>query len=523
MPTHAGEKITRRRMMHRCGMAALAAPLLYRSTFARKRADSRPNFLFCIADDWGWPYAPSYGDRWLNVPGFERLAREGALFNNAFSCTSSCSPSRSNILSGQITWRLGEAINLWKSMPSDTVTYPHILKEHGYHLGRTGKPWSPGDPGVEEPIGPEYTNFGDFMNHIPEDTPFCFWLGSYDPHRPFGGDCDPSRSNDDVHVPGFLPDVPEVRQDIKEYCCEIESFDRVCNWAIEKLEAEGMLDNTIVIMTGDQGMPFPRAKAHCYDYSNHVPFAVRWGAGQGTAGRVVDDLVDFDDIAATFLEAAGVPIPEYMTGTSFLNVLKSDQEGIVDPSRDAVYACAEDHVGYYPERAIRTHEWHYIRNFEPDLNPNGGANHGRCDNGPTKTFMLEHKDDPDVKDLYELSFGKRPAEELYYMPDDPFQMNNLAEREEFRQLKEQLWNRLRGYMCQTGDPRSADCESVGLKGKPLPGIPSSGIGSVGAPSRTFTLQGRKADMSRAGNAPGVVVHESRSRAEKRVGIGTLSK
>jgi len=221
----------------------------------------------------------------------------------------------------------------------------------------------------------------------------------------------------------------------------------------------GELDNTLVVMTGDNGMPFPRCKSNLYDLGTNVPLAVRWPS-RAAGGRVVEDFISLSDLAPTFLEAAGLKATKEMTGRSFLDILSSGKSGRVDPKRDRVFTGMERHtrrraggVGY-PMRALRTHDYLYIRNFKPDRWPAGDPErYGDIDGSPTKSYMMEHRNDAKVKRLFELAFGKRPAEELYDLRKDPGQLDNVAGEAEYAAVRKRLGNELTAELKATGDPR----------------------------------------------------------------------
>ncbi len=438
-------------------------------------AQNRPNILFCIADDWGWPHAGAYGDSVVQTPAFDRLAREGILFENAFVTAPSCTPCRNSILTGQWHWRLEEGGNLWSTLHPKFPVYPLLLEDAGYSVGHWRKAWGPGDWKVlgreRDPAGPTSKSFPAFLKSRPKDKPFCFWLGASDPHRPYKwqSGAESGIDIDRIELPADLPDHETVRHDVADYYWEVQRFDRDVAAALETLEKAGELDNTIVVMTGDHGMPFPRHKCQLYDSGTHVPLAIRWGA-EVQGDRRVTDFVSLSDLAPTFLEAAGVTIPDQMTGRSLLNVLGSDQSGRVDTTRDHVLAGRERHgqsqkkpnSGGYPMRAIRTDDFLYIRNFMPDRWPGGFPNqdkafggnaHGDCDGSPTKTFVIEHRDDPKYRQFYQLAFAQRPGEELYDLRKDPDQLNNVAGLSEYAEIQEQLSKRLIDELRATEDPR----------------------------------------------------------------------
>jgi len=439
--------------------------------------DRPPNILFCIADDWGWPHASAYGDPVVATPAFDRVAAEGALFEHCYVSSPSCTPSRNAILTGQYHWRLGAGANLWSSLDKGIPVYPLLLEQAGYFVGHWRKSWGPGRVKVggytdSHPAGKNYRKgFAQFLAARAEaaaDRPFCFWLGAFDPHRGYksGSGAKSGMNLDEVPVPAFWPNVEEIRSDIADYYFEVQRFDRDCADALRLLEEAGELDNTIVVITGDHGMPFPRCKSNCYDMGVRVPLAIRWGKNI-RAGLRVRDFVSLVDIAPTFLAAAGCATPPPMNGRSLLPILAREQSGgPADPKRRHVIfgkerhvPCRPDHSGY-PTRGIRTDRWAYLRNFEPARWPVGDPPlYGDTDpargigEGTTKGYLLTHKDDPAVKRSYELCFALRPAEELYDMQADPDQLQNLASDPKYAEVAARLWQTLRGELEATGDPR----------------------------------------------------------------------
>jgi len=438
----------------------------------QKESAKRTNILFCISDDQSWLHAEAYGDKVVKTPNFDRVAKEGVLFTHAFCAASSCTPSRSAILTGQEIWRLEEGGLLFGTPPAKFDVYTDLLEAQGYHVGFTRKGWAPGrvkpSGRKQNPAGPRYKNFEQFLAARPEGKPFCFWFGSNDPHRPYEWQSGLKNGMklEDVAVPTFLVDNKKVRTDICDYYWEIQQFDQQLGRLLKIVEEKGELDNTLIVVTSDNGMPFPRAKCNLYDYGTRMPLAVRWAA-RVKGERVVDDFISHTDFAPTFLDAAGVEVPKEVTGRSLMNILLSDKSGRVDRKRNQVFTASERHtwcrpngVGY-PSRAIRTHRWLYIHNYEPDRWPAGGpdfqsphqGSYGDIDNSPTKTYMMQHKDDSNVAPLFRLAFGKRPAEELYDVGKDPAQIHNLAAEPAFAKVKRKLRNQLERYQRDTEDPR----------------------------------------------------------------------
>ena len=435
----------------------------------RQPANSRPNILVIIADDWSYPHAGAYGDKVVKTPTFDRVAREGVLFRNAFAAAPSCTPSRASLLTGRAVHQLVEGGNLWGFLPSRFEVYPDRLESAGYVIGHARKGWGPGNLQAGErarnPAGPQFASFDEFYKQAPNDRPFCFWFGSTDPHRPYekGTGAGSGLKAEDVLVPAFLPDTPEVRSDLLDYYYEVERLDREAGAIIAALERAGQLDNTLIVWTADNGLPFPRAKANLYDGGTHVPLAIRL-PGNVKGGRTLDDFVVLTDLAPTLLEAAGLKPTPGMTGRSLMTLLAGQRQ----PGRDKVFLERERHANVrrgdlsYPARAIRTQDSLYIRNFRPDRWPAGDpemyfavGKFGDIDGSPSKDLLLARQSDPAIAKYFNLATAKRPAEELYDLGKDPGQIDNVAMKAEYARTKKDLRAALDKWMRDTGDPRIA--------------------------------------------------------------------
>jgi len=474
--------------------AAAAASLLGLSACTRQGEVSpkRPNILFCIADDATWMHMSAYGCDWVKTPAFDRVASDGILFNRAYTPNAKCAPSRACILTGRNSWQLEEAVNHWCFFPEKFRTYPETLAANGYHVGYTAKGWAPGVPGeidgeprklagraydartFEPPAegisNSDYAgNFADFLADRPEGQPFCFWYGCREPHRRYeygsGIEKGGKQLSDIDEVYSFWPDNETVRTDLLDYAYEVEHFDNHLQRMLDLLEDSGELDNTLVVVTADNGMPFPRIKGQEYEYSNHLPLGVMWADGIRNPGRVVDDLVSFIDFAPTVLELAGIT-PEQggmepVQGRSLVPIFEAEGEGVVDPTRDFVLIGKERHdIGRpddhgYPIRGIVSGEFLYLRNFEPGRWPAGNPETGylNCDGSPTKTVCLDAREAPETFEYWELCFGKRPPEEMYNIMEDPDCMNNLAENPVFAEKKKALRERMEKELTSQGDLR----------------------------------------------------------------------
>ncbi len=455
-------------------------------------ADNRPNILFCIADDASYPHMGAYGCKWTNTPGFDRVASEGVLFTHAYTPNAKCAPSRACILTGRNSWQLEEACNHIPFFPPKFVTYAEALANNGYHVGKTAKGWAPGiavdENGVRRNLaGKAYNkhrskppangispidyaeNFAAFMKDRPKGSPWCFWYGGLEPHRRYeygSGVKKGKKSVDQIErVFGFWPDNVTVRNDMLDYAFEIEYFDNHVVRMLDLLENQGQLDNTIVVVTADNGMPFPRIKGQEYELSNHLPLAIMWKKGVESPGRTVDDFVSFIDFAPTFLELAEVDGEESgmqaITGNSLTDILRSTKSGIVNPSRDHVLIGKERHdIGRphdwgYPVRGIVRGDMLYLRNYETDRWPAGNPETGylNTDGSPTKTFILSHRKKVDFRSFWKQSFGKRPSEELFNIKSDPDCMANLAQNPKFAEAKSKLKRQMESELREQGDPR----------------------------------------------------------------------
>ena len=466
---------------------AVICAILFWSFQAEAETQKRPNILLCISDDQSYAHTSSNGDPVVKTPGFDRIAREGLRFSLAFCDAPTCGPSRSALLTGQEIWRLEEAGNIHSTLPMKYPTYTELLQQAGYAVGFTGKGWSPGRlrPGGRtiNPAGVEYrektrkppfgfitnrdysANFDSFLNEVEEGQPFCFWLGTFEPHRPFesGTGVKSGKDLSKVIVPPIFPDNEIVRNDLLDYMVEIEHFDSMVEDAIASLESKGILDNTIVVVTSDHGMPFPRAKATLYDDGARVPLAIRWPAGITDGGRDVSQPVNLSDLAPTFLEVAGLTPPAQMTAESLVGCFDGKPE-----TREAAFIAMERHDGCraggkgYPCRAIRTNDYLYIHNFEPGRWPAGSPDRrvcarnipfGEIDSSPTKSYMMENRAMEGIAKLAELAFGMRPRVELYDVHADPHQLNNLAGHPEMTDIQSKLHKALFTHLRDTKDPR----------------------------------------------------------------------
>lgn len=429
----------------------------------------KPNILFILADDWSYPFASVYGDPQVHTPNLERLATMGMVFTHAFCATPSCTPSRSAILTGKYPHKLGEGVNLVGKLDTAETTYVKLLRQHGYAVAFERKGWAPGKfekMGYKENPAGHQQEFGAFLDSLDNKKPFCFWWGTNDPHRPYtrGHGRKVGIDSTKLSVPKFLPDIPDVRGDLADYYAEIKRVDREIGELLKKLEEKGLLENTMIVVTGDNGMPFPRAKANLYDYGTRVPLVISFPR-KFKRNRRSESFVNLIDLMPTFLEVAGVSLPKDLDGISLVPLLKGKtkqhrEEVFLERERHCM--CRKDELGYpgYPMRAIRTKEYLYILNLRPQRMPAGDpaipgtpSEYGDVDGGPTKAYMMDHAMEDNVRTFFQIGFDKRPREELYDVRADPFNVNNLAQYPKYERLKKNLQLKLDIWMSQNEDPR----------------------------------------------------------------------
>jgi arylsulfatase A-like enzyme len=447
---------------------------------ARAASADRPNILFIIFDDWGWQHAGAYGCTWVKTPNFDRVACEGVLFKHAFTSNPKCSPCRASILTGRNSWQLKEAVSHNGYFPAGFEVYPDLLEKSGYAVGLTGKGWGPGDhqtlaKRTRNPAGPLFEgatltpaasginrkdyakNFEGFLQQRPKDRPFCFWMGFHEPHRGYeaGSGVRLGKMLKDVTVPPYLPDIAPVRSDLADYAIEVESADAHIGRALAALEAAGLAENTLIIITSDHGMPFPYVKGQIHEDGFRLPLAMRWPRTI-KPGRVVEDFINVRDFAPTYLELAGLPAHPQMTGRSLAALLRSPASGWIE-NRDVMLAGKERHdIGRpndwgYPVRALRTKDFLYVHNFHPERWPAGNpeTDYGNVDPSPSKEI---------VKAMggyfYELSLGKRLPDELYDLRRDPAGVYNLANDLTYAATLEPMRTRMMAMLKEEQDPRA---------------------------------------------------------------------
>ena len=433
----------------------------------------RPNIVLIIADDMGWEDSGPYGHKDIRTPALDRMAARGMRFDNAILTCSSCSPSRSSIITCRYPHNTG-AEQLHLPLPKEQTTFVELLKQAGYWTAAVGK-WHLGGA-VEDrfdvvgPMGTARLDEADSnpkgekgikkrgsgnpsggegwvptLRDRPRDKPFFLWLAAFDPHRGYAPNAIPEPHKPaDALVPPYLPDTPEVRQDLALYYDEISRLDSFVGKVLDELERQKIADNTVVMFMTDNGRPFPRCKTTVYDSGVKTPLIVHWPA-KVKAGRSTPALVSSIDIGATILDVAGLKPAEVMQGRSFAHVLSDPQQ----TAREYVFSEHNWHDYEARSRSVRTARYKYIRNEYRDLPNTPPADAVRS---PTYAVMQKLRDAGQLTPAQMVCFTvPLPAEELYDLESDPHELNNLAGESSHAEVLGKLRGVLDAWKAETKD------------------------------------------------------------------------
>jgi N-sulfoglucosamine sulfohydrolase len=429
-------------------------------------AEPRPNIILIIADDLSAEDCGPYGNKAVQTPNLDRFAQDGMRFTRAFVTTSSCSPSRSSLITGKYPHNTGAEQLHWP-LPGHHTTFVQLLKQSGYYTAAAGK-WhlgpevkkhfdrvtEPGEAGFQLPgignrmIASDKSGCEQWVPTLrsrPRDKPFFLWLAALDPHRDYEENVIPKPHRpEDVVVPPYLPDVPETRKDLALYYDEIARLDRFIGEVLAELEQQKQTTNTLVLFISDNGRAFPRSKTRLYDSGIRSPWIVRWPE-KVKAGSVCERLVSTIDLAPTFVRLAGLPINKAFEGKDFSPLFEKPDA----PIRESIYAEHHWHDFDACERAIRSEQFKYIRNYFNDLPGPPPADAVRS---PTFQAMRRLRDAGKLTEAQKNPFQKpRPVEELYDLTSDPHEMNNLAADPGYATTLAQFRKDLESWQKQTGD------------------------------------------------------------------------
>lgn len=454
-------------------------------------APARPNLILLIADDMAWDDCGAYGNKAIRTPNLDRFAREGMRFDRAFLTASSCSPSRSSMITGRYPHST-DAEQLHWPLPKEQVTFTEKLKAAGYWTAAVGK-WHLGNEVKDRFDVVREAGAGGFQLQVgadgkakkmvteknesgcaewiptlqarPKDKPFFLWLAALDPHRDYETNAIPiPHKPAEVIVPAYLPDAPDTRRDLALYYDEITRLDGFVGQVVAELEKQGIAENTFIVFLSDNGRPFPRCKTTMYDSGIKTPVLVRW-PGTVKPGSVCGSLVSSVDLAPTFLELAGVPVPASIQGESFVPLLKNPTA----KTREHIFAEHNWHDFDAHGRAVRSERFKYIRNYDADL-----PNTPPADAVRSLTFveMRRLRDAGKLTPAQLAPFHKpKPTEELYDMASDPNEFRNLATDPKHATTLAQLRDTLAKWQKETNDPTTgvrAKDEFDRETGEPLP-------------------------------------------------------
>lgn len=464
-------------------------------------AAERPNVILIIGDDISWDDFGCYGNPTARTPNVDWLAAHGLRFTNAFLTTSSCSPSRSSIITGRYPHNTGAASELHRPIAWNVPRFPALLREQGYYTVLSGKNhMSQEKPPVGEKPLPEpfevvddgrapgnaggHANWVKHLQERPRDRPFFFWFASFDAHRGWDGDRDwddaaygPKHDPRNMRVPRFLIDDEATRNDLASYANEVTRLDHYIGRVVAELEHQKILEDTLIFVLADNGRSFPRAKTRVHDSGMKTALVVHWPAGIKRAGAVSSGLASSIDLAPTILDLADAAIPVNIQGRSLRTVL-------ADPdARVRRFAFSEHNWHDYAAnaRAVRDGEYLYIMNLRPELPWQGPADsvHSSA-HASLQAARDQHTLSPAQQDVF---LAPRPGEELYCVADDPDQSNNLAQDSAHAAALRRLRDVMRKWREETADSAPPDPSEDGFHretGEPL--FPKRNTSYYGTPA-----------------------------------------
>ncbi len=437
-------KIDRRTFIGGLGAGAAIGVTSGRMAGADKAAADLPNILVFVADDAGWKDFGCYGNKGIKTPNIDRLASEGLLCEKAFLTAPQCSPSRISVLTGRYPHATG-AEDLHMPLPEGTDFLPSWLKEAGYftghmqktHYGKTG----------EEQFDWYSAGLTDFSGFLDQSAgkPFFMWTGFSDPHRGYDRSSIDHRNDEaSVTVPPQLVDDPETRSDLADYYDEISRMDSNIGGMLDTLEKRGLSDNTLVVFFSDNGLPFPGAKGTLYDSGVGTPMLFKWPGRIKPEGRFSGQ-VSSVDLAPTFLELAGLPVPDSVQGTSMLDTLLSGR----GTGREFVFGERNWHDCDEHMRYVRDGRFKMILNAYTEL-PFG--NPADLSMSPSWHSLMKKKEKGELTPEQARIFRvPRPAVEFYDLEKDPGEFNNLAGKREYTGEVQRLGKVLDKWKKDTGD------------------------------------------------------------------------
>ena len=460
--------MNRRQFLGGAGVGLAGLALWGRTKNARADRENRPNVMLVIGDDMTWHDCEPYGSGDVKTPNMSRLAAEGMCLDAMFTATAMCAPTRQQLYTGMYPVRNGAYPNHSK-VYGGVRSIVHYLRDRGYRVGLIGKThFGPPESFPFEFLGGKGDKTGAsnteaiaaFVNRDKEQ-PYCLIVASNEPHGPWNRGEAAAYDADKLTVPPYLVDCPETRENLTRYYAEITYLDGQLGDCMKIVDASGRRDDTLVIFTSEQGGSFPSGgKWTCYDTGLKTAFIVRWPR-KVRAGTRTAAMTQYVDVVPTLIEAAGGTPEKIETGRpdahgdkrfdgkSFLAVLL----GRTNAHRNYVYGVHTTRgiirgSACYPVRSVRSQRFKYI------WNPNHeSVFYNAVSTGPNTLLQVwaeKGKRDPRAAFLAHR-YQHRPAEELYDVQQDPFELNNLAQMPAFAETKKDLRRKLMQWMQQQGD------------------------------------------------------------------------
>jgi N-sulfoglucosamine sulfohydrolase len=426
-----------------------------------------PNLVFVVSDDHSHPFLGCYGRPEMKTPNLDRMAAEGMKFRRAFTAAPQCVPSRAAFMTGRsaVACRM---TRFSSPLPRDEITFPELLKQQAdYFVGVCGRSYhldgSSRGPAASEEVLEAYemrtfhqrfdyvdasgqdnvpTHVQEFLKQRPQDKPYFLWVNFSDPHHPWTTGKNPP-SPDELEVPGYLPDLPEVRADLARHEGEIENADELFGTVMELIKEHAGLDNTLVMFVGDNGLAFPGGKGSLYDPGLNVPL-LAWWPGVIQPGGDTDALISGEDFAPTYLEAAGLTPPDRMSGVSFLPLLQGrDFPGRRQhifaergPHGSATFTLDTKASGVDYSRCVRGERYKLIYNVTPH------QRYAPVDSGgdPGWQAILRAHEAGTLDQIWVKKWftSPRPVYELYDLEYDPHELNNLYGSKDMEAVTDEL-------------------------------------------------------------------------------------
>ncbi len=463
-------KINRREFLKQAGISAAAMTVsgcMSKEALNKKALPEKPNIIMYITDDHGYEFSGCYGNDIVRTPNLDNLAKQGVRFTNVFAASPTCTPSRSVMYTGLMPFRNGAHPNHSAIKPG-VKALPWYLKQQGYRVVLAGKthvnPFEqfefehieaslPANPKIVRNYRQEGIDIRAVEKLMAEHKqknsgqPLCLIIAEWAPHAMWAEN--KGFDINKIKLPVYLVDTQKTREAMTRYYSDIAEMDERLGEFLGAMKRQGYEENSLFIYTADEGPEWPHAKWTLYDAGLRVPFIVRW-PNVTKAGSTNDAMISLVDITPTFIDIAGGRPPQDLDGTSFLGVLS----GSAKRHREEIYAAhtRDGEMNYYPCRCIRTKTHKYILNLYPE---NKYTTHfSEAPNRDHKeiwdTWVEKAKTDKAARDIVN-AFYYHPAEELYDLRRDPYEMKDIAGEPENKRVLEELRNKVKQWMVQQGD------------------------------------------------------------------------